>query len=138
MSKPSRASIGVLSAGEKPAGGSKRSLQSARALLSSLLAAHERQRASIASVLDPVAAYDRRKNTHYLRTLDVFVRVSFSTHATAKALGVHRHTVDYRIRRIESLLGRSVRTGLDRLLVEMALFARSQMLKGIEEPLQEI
>lgn len=137
MSKPPRAPDAVLPVDREKPARVPEAPKSAKALLSALLAAHERQRTSIASVLDPLAAYDRRKGTEYLRTLDTFMQVNFSTFATASTLGVHRHTVDYRIRRIESLLGRSVRTGLDRLLVEMALFARRQLVRSSTEPSRE-
>lgn len=97
---------------------------SAEGLVRGLLMIDPRYSAIIARTLDPVSAHDRRHKTDLLPTLHVFADNNLSVSATADALGVHRHTVEYRLRRIETVLGRSVRKGPDRLLVELALTAR--------------
>jgi purine catabolism regulator len=80
--------------------------------------------ARLASILEPVVGHDaRRKNKPLMETLEAFFEAELSARAAARRLGIHRHTLDYRMRQIERLLGRSVRKAPDRLLVEMALLA---------------
>lgn len=53
------------------------------------------------------------------RTLRSYLAVNRSPHAAARALGVHKNTVRYRIQRAEELLGRPI--GPNRLKLELAL-----------------
>ncbi|HKY78312.1 MAG TPA: GAF domain-containing protein [Acidimicrobiia bacterium] len=56
-------------------------------------------------VLQPLYAYDSRRDTTLVETLRVFLGCGFSVAATAEALIVHPNTISYRLRRIEELLG---------------------------------
>lgn len=47
-----------------------------------------------------------------------------SMDGAARALGIHRHTVAYRLTQAERLLGRPVRRGHDRLIVQIAILSR--------------
>jgi DNA-binding PucR family transcriptional regulator len=93
------------------------------AVLRELIGARPDLRGALAAILRPLAEYDRRHTTELVPTLGAFFAAEGSSLAAAKALGLHRHTVDYRIKRIEQVLGRSVRTGADRLVVHLAVIA---------------
>lgn len=93
-------------------------------LVSAAISADPTLLARLASVLDPIVAYDRRRRTCLLPTLQVFLEADMSGPAAAGSLGIHRHTLEYRVRGVERILGRSVRRGPDRLLVQTALIAR--------------
>lgn len=81
-------------------------------------------RARVSGILDPLSSYSRRSRGELLETLQAFFDADLELHGAAKRLGVHRHTVCYRLGLAERLLGRSVRTGADRLLVELAVRVR--------------
>ncbi len=78
--------------------------------------------ARLVNVLRPVIVHDQRRRTQLMRTLAVVVDAPNST-AAAKTLGIHRHTLEYRLRQLESITGRSLRAGSDRFLIEVALAA---------------
>jgi sugar diacid utilization regulator len=78
-------------------------------------------RTRLASLLDPIVdpAFGGRQ---VIATLQAFF-TSPSLIAAGRQLGIHRHTIEHRIRHIESMLGRSIRSSPDRFLVEAALQA---------------
>ncbi|ERB54282.1 hypothetical protein N806_24465 [Rhodococcus sp. P27] len=53
------------------------------------------------------------------RTLRTYLNVNRSPDAAARALGVHKNTVRYRIQRAEEMLGHPI--GANRLKLELAL-----------------
>ena len=59
-----------------------------------------------------------------LRSLQTFYSAGQSIAAAARELYVHRHTLEYRLQRIETLLGRDLRSPQERLLLELALAIR--------------
>ncbi len=74
-------------------------------------------------ILQPVVAHDRAKRQHLVRTLEQFFDSDLSTSTTARKLGTHRHTIDYRLRKIEELLGFELADYPNRQLIEIALLA---------------
>jgi len=78
----------------------------------------------LAQILAPLVTHNRTKSGSLIDTVDAFVEHDLSIARTAAAMRVHRHTVDYRIRRAEQILGRSIRKGTDRVVIELALLAR--------------
>lgn len=80
--------------------------------------------AELASVLEPLAEYDRRKKTEVMRTLDAAFLNEPTFQAVAETLCMDRHTVTRHFDRAVKILGRDIRWGIDRLLVEQALLAR--------------
>lgn len=92
-------------------------------LLLTAIDAQQDVQARLAGLLDPLSR-TRQETATLLESLDVFIANDLSTAAAARALDVHRHTLEYRLSKAEKLLGRSVRHGPDRLLVEAALLAR--------------
>lgn len=87
----------------------------------------------LARVLDPLTVATPRSRALLLDTLERFFHHDLSVVETARELGVHRHTVEYRLKKAEQLIGRSVRKGSDRLMVESALVAR-RLLKAKSDP----
>lgn len=59
-----------------------------------------------------------------VRSLQTFYSCGQSVAAAARELFVHRHTLEYRLQRIESLLGRDLKAPQERLLLELALSIR--------------
>jgi purine catabolism regulator len=74
-------------------------------------------------LLDPLADYDRRHNGDLVATLRAFLEHNGNWEAAARALGVHRHTLRYRIRRVAELTGRDLDRAGDRVEFWLALQA---------------
>jgi DNA-binding PucR family transcriptional regulator len=72
--------------------------------------------------LGPVATDPRGEEL--LRSLTEFYASGLSLAAASRNLFVHRHTLEYRLNRIESLLGADPRAQPTRLFLEMALALR--------------
>ena len=60
-----------------------------------------------ASTISPVLAYDAEHNTELLLTLATFLVHHGSTTDTAEAMTLHRHTVGYRLSRVQEVSGLS-------------------------------
>jgi PucR family transcriptional regulator, purine catabolism regulatory protein len=74
-------------------------------------------------LLDPLADYDRRHHGDLVATLRAFLEHNGNWEAAARALGVHRHTLRYRIRRVAELTGRDLDRAGDRVEFWLALQA---------------
>lgn len=55
-----------------------------------------------------LAEYDRKNDTDYINFLKVYFRNNCSLQRTAKELYIHRNSVNYALRKIESIIGRSL------------------------------
>lgn len=66
-------------------------------------------RAVVDRVLGPVITYDEKHRSDLVRSLTVFMKQNRSWQKAAEELNVHKQTLVYRIRRVESLTGRRVR-----------------------------
>lgn len=71
--------------------------------------------------LQPVLDHDRRSDSALLDTLRAYLGSGSSLKATAARLGVHPHTVDYRLGRVRELTGLDLRLAEDRLTLELAV-----------------
>jgi PucR C-terminal helix-turn-helix domain len=60
-----------------------------------------------ASTISPLADYDSRHDTDLLATLQAFLAHDGSTTETAEAMKLHRHTVGYRLSRVQEVSGLS-------------------------------
>jgi purine catabolism regulator len=80
----------------------------ADATMLSVLRDTEEAEVVVDRVLGDLIAYDSRHSSDMVTTLDAFLRCDRSWVKTAAALGVHRQTVVYRIRRIEQITGRKM------------------------------
>lgn len=88
--------------------------------VASILEAAPSMAGPLASVLAPLGEDADR----LIAVLEALYVADLSVGRAAEMVGVHRHTFATRLREVEGLLGLSVRSGTDRLLVEVALIAR--------------
>jgi purine catabolism regulator len=75
-------------------------------------------------VLGPVETGEGEYGEELLRSLDVFIEHNGHWERAANALYCHRHTLRYRIRRVEQLTGRDFSTARDRIEFWLALRGR--------------
>ncbi|HEY3759562.1 MAG TPA: PucR family transcriptional regulator ligand-binding domain-containing protein [Solirubrobacteraceae bacterium] len=75
-------------------------------------------------VLGPVEAGEGEYGDELLRSLDVFIEHNGHWEKAANALFCHRHTLRYRIRRVEQLTGRDFSHARDRIEFWLALRGR--------------
>jgi PucR family transcriptional regulator, purine catabolism regulatory protein len=74
-------------------------------------------------LLAPLRAYDQRQHGDLVASLRAFLTHNGNWEAAARALGVHRHTLRYRIRRVAELTGRDLESAADRVEFWLALQA---------------
>lgn len=72
------------------------------------------------AVLSPLDASDRQQGTELARTLAVYLDRTSNIEAAAQELGIHRHTMRARLRRISELTGRSLSESADLLELWLA------------------
>ncbi len=84
------------------------------------------------SILGPVESSEGRYGGELMRSLEAFIEENGQWERAAKKLYCHRHTLRYRIRRIEALTGRSLQNARDRIDFWLAL--RGRELLGQEAP----
>lgn len=65
------------------------------------------------SILGPLRRYDEEHDSELLDTLRAFIDADRSWTAAAGQLHIHRQTLGYRLRRIESISGRGVSSSMD-------------------------
>jgi len=75
-------------------------------------------------VLGPVEQGEGEYGNELLRSLDVFIENNGHWEKAAGALYCHRHTLRYRIRRVEQLTGRDFSSARDRIEFWLALRGR--------------
>jgi purine catabolism regulator len=76
------------------------------------------------SVLGPIESGEGEYGGELLRSLEAFVEHNGQWERAARALFCHRHTLRYRMRRIEQLTGRDLSNARDRIEFWLALKAR--------------
>ncbi len=76
------------------------------------------------SILGPVESSEGRYGGELMRSLEAFIEENGQWERAARRLYCHRHTLRYRIRRIESLTGRSLQSARDRIEFWLALRGR--------------
>ena len=81
-------------------------------------------RAFADALLAPLDTYDREQHGDLLGSLQAFLQHNARWEAAAAALYVHRHTLRYRIRKVEELTGRDLGNSFDRMEFWLALRAR--------------
>ncbi len=84
----------------------------------------EALRTFAASVLGPLDAYDEQHGGHLIPSLRAFLERNARWEAAANDLYVHRHTLRYRMRKIEELTNRDLTSARDRMELFLALRAR--------------
>ncbi|MCW3025394.1 MAG: hypothetical protein JWM29_826, partial [Solirubrobacterales bacterium] len=76
------------------------------------------------SVLGPLEQGEGEYGDELVRSLDAFIEHNGHWEKAANALYCHRHTLRYRIRRIEQLTGRDFSSARDRIEFWLALRGR--------------
>ena len=76
------------------------------------------------SILAPIEDSEGAYGGELMRSLEAFIECNGQWERAAKALFCHRHTLRYRIRRVEELTGRSLDSARDRIDFWLALRGR--------------
>jgi purine catabolism regulator len=82
------------------------------------------------SVLAPLDGYDRDHDGDLVPSLRSFLERNARWESAAKDLLVHRHTLRYRMRKVEELTGRDLANARDRMEFFLALRARDMLASG--------
>ena len=76
------------------------------------------------SILGPIEAGDGHYGGELMRSLEAFIEENGQWERAAQRLPCHRHTLRYRIRRVEELTGRDLGSARDRIEFWLALRGR--------------
>ncbi|MEA2177015.1 MAG: hypothetical protein QOG77_312 [Solirubrobacteraceae bacterium] len=76
------------------------------------------------SILNPLESQDSGYAAELIRSLEVFIECNGQWERAARKLYCHRHTLRYRIQRVEQLTGRSLDSARDRIDFWLALRGR--------------
>jgi purine catabolism regulator len=76
------------------------------------------------SILGPIEASEGHYGGELMRSLEAFIEENGQWERAARRLYCHRHTLRYRIRRVEELTGRDLHTARDRIEFWLALRGR--------------
>ncbi len=71
--------------------------------------------------IQPLYTYDAHTGRNLLETLEVYLEEGLNTSSAARRLHLNRHSLQYRLRKIESLTDRSLNHPGDRFLLELSL-----------------
>jgi PucR family transcriptional regulator, purine catabolism regulatory protein len=113
---------GLVANGSTPAVASYRDLGAFQLLLS--LQDDEALRLYCDSVLGPVEDASGEYGDELIRSLEAFIEQNGQWEKAARELFCHRHTLRYRIKRVEQLTGRDLSSARDRIEFWLALRAR--------------
>ena len=80
------------------------------------------------SLLGPLDVYDRDQRGELLASLQGFLQHNSRWETAAAELFVHRHTLRYRMRKVEELTGRDLSSSFDRMEFWLALRARDLLV----------
>ncbi|GMA97322.1 PucR family transcriptional regulator [Pelosinus sp. IPA-1] len=78
-------------------------------------------------VMEPLQTYDNKQQMDMVSTLFVYFEENCNAVKTAKRLFVHRNTLDYRLKKIEEITGRSLDDPYDRLTLQLGVIVGSEM-----------
>ena len=81
-------------------------------------------RAFADAMLAPLDGYDRDHDGELVASLQAFLQHNARWEAAAAQLYVHRHTLRYRMRKVEELTGRDLSSSFDRMEFWLAIRAR--------------
>jgi purine catabolism regulator len=90
-------------------------------------------RAFADALLAPLDAYDVDQHGELLRSLQAFLQHNARWETAAAELHVHRHTLRYRMRKVEELTGRDLSGSFDRMEFWLALRARDLLATEQEQ-----
>jgi len=89
-------------------------------------------RAFADSMLAPLDAYDAGHNGELIGSLQAFLQHNARWETAAAQLYIHRHTLRYRMRKVEELTGRDLASSFDRMEFWLALRARDLMSVDVD------
>jgi purine catabolism regulator len=89
-------------------------------------------RAFADSVLAPLDRYDEEHGGELISSLRAFLDHNARWEAAAAQLYVHRHTLRYRMRKVEELTGRDLSTPHDRMEFWLAIRARDLLARSVD------
>lgn len=72
----------------------------------------------------PLVEMDKKHKTDLVRTAEVYLRTPGKLQEAAAALFIHRHTLRYRLQRLETILGLDLNDAEQRLRLQLGLMAR--------------
>ncbi|MBP2638406.1 MAG: Purine catabolism regulatory protein-like family protein [Firmicutes bacterium] len=78
-------------------------------------------------VIEPLNDYDAKHNMELVSTLFVYFEENCNAVKTAKRLFVHRNTLDYRLKKIEEISGRTLSDPYDRLTLQLGVIVGKQI-----------
>ena len=87
-------------------------------------------RAFADALLAPLDAYDQAHDGELIVSLQAFLQHNARWETAAAQLFVHRHTLRYRMRKVEELTGRDLSSSFDRMEFWLALRARDLLAAG--------
>lgn len=73
------------------------------------------------AAVEPLRSYDSETGRNLLQTLELYLDEGMNTSSAARRLHLNRHSLLYRLRKIESLTGRSLNCAGDRFLLELSI-----------------
>ena len=85
-------------------------------------------------VLRPLLTYDRGSERGLIETLRVYFDENMNTSSAARELYLNRHSMLYRLKKIESLTGKSLESGADRFVLEVSIRLLSFGFLSVSEP----
>src|SRR6185437_7119560 len=88
------------------------------------------------SILGPIEASEGHYGGELMRSLEAFIEENGQWERAARRLYCHRHTLRYRIRRVEELTGRNLSSARDRIEFWLALRGRELWHEG-RRPLRD-
>jgi purine catabolism regulator len=86
------------------------------------------------SILAPIEDSEGAYGGELMRSLEAFIEANGQWERAARALFCHRHTLRYRIRRVEELTGRSLDSARDRIDFWLALRGRELIRPARQNP----
>ena len=89
-------------------------------------------RAFAEAMLAPLDVYDHEHTGELIASLQAFLQHNARWETAAAQLGVHRHTLRYRMRKVEELTGRDLTNSFDRMEFWLALRARDLLATDAE------
>jgi hypothetical protein len=110
--------------GQHIVGGQQRSFesQSLESLtLLGVLAQSEHVTSVVAEAIGSLVAYDRDHRSRLIETVDVYLDEACNTSAAARRLFLNRHSLMYRLQKVEALTGFSLREPADRFFLHTAV-----------------
>lgn len=90
-------------------------------LVVSRLAGDAETQRMAAEVVAPLVEYDRGSESGLMHTLEIFLHTNGNASSAARLLFLNRHSLLYRLRKIESLTGRSLESNADRFVLDLSM-----------------